>query len=32
VTFAEMPGAPLPTQAHPPKRDEMGVMRPTPEN
>ena len=31
VSIAEMPGAPLPTQAHPLKRDENGVMRPTPE-
>ncbi|MCG7362784.1 cyclase family protein [Roseomonas sp. ACRSG] len=30
VTVAQAPGAPLPTQAHPLKRDAHGVMRPTP--
>jgi kynurenine formamidase len=29
VSVTEMPGAPLPTQPHPLKRDEHGVMRPT---
>jgi hypothetical protein len=31
VSIDEMPGAPLPMQAHPLKRDESGVMRPTAE-
>ena len=31
VSVAQVPGAPLPIQPHPLKRDEMGVMRPTPE-
>ncbi|PZQ47969.1 MAG: cyclase [Rhodovulum sulfidophilum] len=30
VTVAEMPGAPLPPQPYPLKRDPNGVMRPTP--
>ena len=30
VTIAEAPGAPLPPQPHPLKRDSQGVMRPTP--
>lgn len=30
VSIAEMPGAPLPKQAHPLRRDQNGVMRPTP--
>jgi kynurenine formamidase len=30
VTVAQAPGAPLPTQPHPLKRDADGVMRPTP--
>ena len=30
VTIKEAPGAPLPQQAHPLKRDANGVMRPTP--
>jgi hypothetical protein len=29
VSVDEMPGAPLPIQPHPLKRDENGVMRPT---
>ena len=29
VSIDEMPGAPLPMQANPLKRDELGVMRPT---
>ena len=29
VSVTEMPGAPLPIQAHPLKRDKNGVMRPT---
>ena len=29
VSVTEMPGAPLPIQSHPLKRDENGVMRPT---
>ena len=31
VSVNEVPGAPLPMQAHPLKRDENGVMRPTAE-
>ena len=31
VSIDEMPGAPLPMQEHPLKRDDMGVMRPTAE-
>jgi kynurenine formamidase len=31
VSVNEVPGAPLPVQAHPLKRDAAGVMRPTPE-
>ena len=31
VSIDEMPGAPLPKQEHPLKRDEQGVMRPTPQ-
>ncbi|VFQ43373.1 cyclase family protein [Desulfoluna butyratoxydans] len=30
VSVTEVPGAPLPVQAHPLKRDKNGVMRPTP--
>ena len=30
VTVAEAPGAPLPAQPHPLKRDSDGVLRPTP--
>ena len=30
VSVSDMPGAPLPPQTHPLKRDEHGVMRPTP--
>jgi kynurenine formamidase len=30
VTLKDAPGAPLPTQRHPLKRDRFGVMRPTP--
>lgn len=30
VSVTEVPGAPLPVQAHPLKRDKSGVMRPTP--
>ena len=32
VTLADAPGAPLPTQLHPLRRDRNGVMRPTPGN
>ena len=31
VSIDEMPGAPLPMQEHPLKRDAQGVLRPTPE-
>jgi hypothetical protein len=31
VSIDEVPGAPLPMQEHPLRRDEMGVMRPTAE-
>ena len=31
VTPAEAPGAPLPRQAHPLRRDALGVLRPTPQ-
>jgi kynurenine formamidase len=31
VSVEEVPGAPLPKQAHPLRRDELGVMRPTQE-
>ncbi|VEN74572.1 Kynurenine formamidase [Candidatus Desulfarcum epimagneticum] len=31
VSIAQVPGAPLPVQPHPLKRDKNGVMRPTPE-
>jgi hypothetical protein len=31
VSISQVPGAPLPMQPHPLKRDDMGVMRPTPQ-